>query len=106
MIDENSKIEWSSIVKVFIQREPSKITIYPNPITNGVVNVHLINQPSGNYKIRLLNQVGQVIVNKIVTHGLGNSIHPIDWDYKLARGMYQIEVTKPDGGVNLIKVVY
>src|SRR5690606_29505538 len=60
MIEINSKTEVSSVVKIFIQGEPSKITVYPNPITNGVVNVHLINQPSGKYKIRLLNPVGQV----------------------------------------------
>ena len=105
-VDHNGKTDLSSVVKVLIQSDPAKITVYPNPIINGVVNVHLINQPTGKYKIRLLNPVGQVIVNKIVTHGQGNSIYPIDWDYKLARGMYKIEVTKPDGGVNLISIVY
>src|SRR5690606_22857078 len=106
VINVDGRTELTPIVKVQIQSEPAKIAVYPNPIINGVVNVHLINQPSGNYKIRLLNPVGQVIMNKIVTHGLGNSIHAIDWDYKLARGLYQIEVTKPDGGVNIIKIVY
>lgn len=105
-LNAEGKTEVTSIVKVQVQSDPAKITVYPNPITNGIVNVHLINQPSGKYKIRLLNPVGQVIENKIVTHVQGNSIHPIDWDYKQARGMYQIEVTKPDGGVNIIKVVY
>jgi subtilisin-like proprotein convertase family protein len=105
-VNENGKTQLSSIAKVYIQMEPSRIAVYPNPITNGIVNIHLINQPSGKYKIRLLNPVGQTIVNKTVTHSQGNSIHPIDWDYKMARGIYQIEITKPGGGVNLIKVVY
>ncbi|MEO6681827.1 MAG: T9SS type A sorting domain-containing protein, partial [Ginsengibacter sp.] len=102
----NGKDEISRTVKVLIQADPSKISIYPNPITNGVVNVHLSNQPSGKYSIRLLNPAGQIIVHKVVTHIQGNSSHAIKWDYKMARGMYQIEVTKPDGLVHMIKVVY
>src|SRR5690606_11352401 len=106
-IDLSGKESYTQIAKVFIAEtiRPS-IGIYPNPITNGVVNLQLVNQPAGKYGIRLVNPVGQVIVSKQITLAGGNHTEKIDWDYKLAHGMYQLEVTKPDGGLHIIKVMY
>src|SRR5690606_13297394 len=59
-IDLSGKESYTQIAKVFIAEtiRPS-IGIYPNPITNGVVNLQLVNQPAGKYGIRLVNPVGQ-----------------------------------------------
>ena len=105
-IDGNGQTAFTQIVKVLIQRGTPAITIYPNPITNGVINLHLVNQPSGMYGIRLLNPLGQIIVSKQISHLEGNSTEQIHWDYNLAHGAYQLEVIKPDGGVKVIKVMY
>ena len=105
-VDKNGKTGYTQVVKVNISNAIATISIYPNPIVNGVVNVQLINQPAGVYGIRLLNPLGQVIVSKSVTHAEGTSTEPIKWDYKLAHGMYQLEVTKPDGDIKVIKVMY
>lgn len=105
-LDENGKVSYSEVAKVLVEMIAPMITVYPNPIVNGVINVHLVNQPAGNYKLRLLNAQGQVMVNKLITRDKGTSIEPLTWDYKLARGNYRIEVTKPDGGVKVITVIY
>lgn len=82
------------------------ISVYPNPITNGVVNLQMGNQPEGVYGLRLLNPVGQVFLSKKIEHAGGNYTEKINWYYKMARGMYQLEVTKPGGEVHLIKLLY
>jgi hypothetical protein len=105
-IGQDGKQSYSQVVKVMIEKVTPLITVYPNPIVNGVINVHLVNQPAGTYKLRLLNALGQTMVAKQVTREKGTSIEPLTWDYKLARGNYRIEITKPDGGVKLITVVY
>ena len=105
-IDNNGKAAYSNIVKVLIQAQTPEITIHPNPITNGMINLQLINQPGGKYGIRLLSPVGQVIVTKQITHAEGNSTEQIKWNYNLAHGIYQLEITKPGGEVKVIKVMY
>jgi hypothetical protein len=65
-----------------------------------------MNMSEGKYNIRLLNKLGQLIVQKQITYAGGNATEIIKWDYNLARGMYQLEVTKPDGTVKNINVLY
>ena len=97
---------YSDIVKVFMGSLKPLITIYPNPVRDGVLNLQFANEPQGNYGIRLLNNLGQIIVSKQVTHAGGNSTQTIKWDYNLVHGVYHLEVFKPDGGVKVIKVLY
>jgi hypothetical protein len=105
-IDKKGKVTYSEKVKVLIGNGQPLITIYPNPITNGIINLQFINQPSGKYGIRLMNQLGQIIVSKQIQRTAGSDAQTITWDYKLAHGIYQLEIIQPNGEVKLIKVVY
>lgn len=105
-IDRNGQSNYTQIVKVLIQRGTPEITIHPNPITNGMINLQLINQPAGRYGIRLLNPLGQVIISKQISYLEGTNTETLKWDYNLAHGIYQLEVTKPNGEVTVIKVMY
>jgi len=105
-VDINGKTAYTSIVKVLMGTTKQDITIVPNPITDGMIHLQLMNQPQGKYGIRLLNKLGQVIVSRQISHADGSSTELIKWDFKLAHGIYQLEVTKPDGGVKGINVLY
>ena len=105
-VDVDGKTAYTNVVKVLIGSLKQDITIYPNPITDGMIHLQLMNQPEGKYGIRLLNKLGQTIVNKQITHAGGNATELINWDYNLAHGIYQLEVTKPDGSVKDINVLY
>jgi len=105
-IDKKGNVIYSEKVKVLIGDGRSLFTVYPNPITNGIINLQFINQPAGKYGIRLMNQLGQIIVSKQIERMEGSNTETIQWDYKLAHGIYQIEVTKPNGEVKIIKLFY
>ena len=105
-IGENGEISYSTIVKVNVSQLMQKIAIYPNRITDGIIHLQLINQPKGTYGIRLLNNLGQLIVKKQIEHAGGSSTELIEWDYSLAHGIYQLEVIKPDGGIKVLKIMY
>ena len=105
-VDVNGKLSYTNVVKVLMGSMKQDITIYPNPITDGMIHLQLMNMPEGKYNIRLLNKLGQLIVQKQITHAGGNATELIKWDYNLAHGMYQLEVTKPDGTVKDINVMY
>ena len=105
-MDMNGKALYTNIVKVFVGSTKRDITIHPNPITDGIIHLQLVNQPGGRYGIRLLNKLGQVIQSRQIEHTEGSSTELIKWDYKLAHGIYQLEVTRPDGSVKDINVLY
>ncbi|MBS1742856.1 MAG: Ig-like domain-containing protein [Bacteroidetes bacterium] len=105
-VDNDGKVQYSTIAKVLFDVPKSDIAIYPNPITNGIVNLQLINMAAGEYGIRLYNKAGQVIMTKQVSHTEGTGTVKLNWDYSLAHGMYYLEVIEPDGNKKVIKVVY
>ena len=80
------------------------ISIYPNPVSNGIINLQLNNQPPGIYGIRLLNKMGQVIISKQINHAEGSSTETIQLDKYIVHGIYQMEVSKPDGSKTNINV--
>ena len=57
--------------------------------------LQLTNQPAGNYGIRLLNNMGQVMISKQINHAEGNSTETIRLDQNAAHGIYQLEITPP-----------
>src|SRR5690606_16899267 len=46
-VDMDGKTSLTQIVKVNIETSIGNISVYPNPITNGTVNLQLGNQPEG-----------------------------------------------------------
>ena len=105
-MDINGKTSYTNVVKVLMGSMKQDITIYPNPITDGMIHLQLMNEPEGKYNIRLLNKLGQLILQKQITHAGGNATEFIKWDYNLAHGMYQLEVTRPDGSIKDLNVMY
>jgi hypothetical protein len=105
-ISMTGEVVYSSIVKVFIIPRKPMISIYPNPIIDGVINLQLVNQPEGRYGIRLLTNLGQVITTTEIQHAKGSSIEHIKWNYNLSHGTYHLEVTKPDGSIANIIILY
>ncbi len=105
-VEVDGKASYTQTVKVLMQFLVPDIRIYPNPVTNGVINIQMINQPGGVYRLRLLNPLGQLIVSKQITRTDGSSTEQLKWNYNLAHGTYQLEIVKPDKNVKLIKVIY
>ena len=104
--DINGKTAYSMVVKVFMGKGIQNISVYPNPVTNGTINLHLTNEPGGIYGIRLLNKMGQVMISKQINHAEGSSTETIQLDKYSAHGIYQLEVTKPDGNKVNMNVIY
>jgi hypothetical protein len=110
-ISQDDKKESTAIMKAFINNDKSNndksfISVYPNPITDGTIHLLLKNQPEGTYEIRLLNSLGEKTISKKMIHVEGNETENIKWDYKLARGIYRLEITRPDGKIDTINVLY
>ncbi|MDQ6609024.1 MAG: T9SS type A sorting domain-containing protein [Bacteroidota bacterium] len=71
------------------------ISVFPNPVNNGVINLQLNNMAAGIYNVRVFNSMGQVIASKQINHAAGSSTETIQAK-GLSKGIYQLEVVKPD----------
>lgn len=69
-----------------------KITVFPNPITNGTINLKFDNMPQGDYLVRIVNSLGQTVVIKTISHLQGTNIETVQMNKK---GIYHVEITKP-----------
>jgi Secretion system C-terminal sorting domain len=75
----------------------SKISIYPNPVINGNVNLHFNSQPNGKYTVQITNAKGQIIQTETVQVQNNNTLHIIKIG-TIAKGNYQ--TTLSDGAGN------
>jgi hypothetical protein len=101
--DVNGKISYSKVVKVFTGDAAPAISIYPNPVTNGTIHLQFANEPAGTYRMKLLNQSGQALMNTEVTaSGSGSESIPVN--KSISNGIYQAEISRPDGTKTNIKI--
>jgi len=105
-LDADGKAKYTGIVKVYVGMVKPGITIFPNPISNGVINLQFNNQPAGLYNIRIFDKIGQVIISKTINHTEGNNPETINWDNNLSHDIYNLEITQPNGNKKHFTVLY
>lgn len=101
----SGKIEYSQVIKITISSK-SRFEIYPNPVTNGRIQMQFINKVEGVYLLRLLNTNGQVMLIDQVSHKAGSSIEEIKFNSNITKGRHMLEITAPDKSRQTIKIIY
>lgn len=101
----NGSSNYSQVVKVSLDKKSETISVYPNPVVDGVIGLQLSNQQKGLYTIRLFNSNGEVILHKEIIYPRGSSAQTIVPAQKLLRGVYSLEVTKPGNDKTTINVL-
>ena len=104
-MSKDGQISDTKIIRVVVGKIATNISVYPNPITDGAIRLQMSNLPAGVYAVNLTNSIGQEIFSDKITHSENNAIEMISIRH-LAKGIYQLEVIKPDGSVQLISVLY
>jgi hypothetical protein len=103
-VSKDGQISYTKIIRVVVGKIATNISVYPNPITDGSIHLKMFNMPTGVYAVKLTNSMGQAIFSGKIPHSENNTIEMISARH-LAKGIYQLEVIKPDGGVQLISVL-
>ncbi|MFT3678838.1 MAG: T9SS type A sorting domain-containing protein [Ferruginibacter sp.] len=104
--DRSGEITYSSIVKAsIIKPVESNINIYPNPVRYNTINLQLINQQKGVYKLKLSNIAGQLIYKGNVSTDFGNGTVSVKINTGLNTGIYQLEIITPDNNKESRKVI-
>lgn len=104
-IDNTGHVIYSRIVKVIIGKGKPAIAVYPNPVTDNIINVSLNNMPAGVYAVKLYNTAGQLVYVNMITHSIGSTAQTLRPASKLAKGAYQLEVINKDGDKETFKLI-
>ena len=95
------QVQYSSIVKVNMLKQDVFISVYPNPVVNGKVEIRFVNQPAGSYEMQLSNVSGQVLYRGIVKVTSALQSQTIFIPAKTAAGTFHLKIIAPDKTVNL-----
>ena len=103
-VSRDGKINYTQIVKVVMGKITANISVSPNPVIDGVIHLRFKNQSPGIYTSRLFNSLGQLISsNKITVAEISNE-QSISIKH-LPKGIYQLEIIKPTGNNEFIKII-
>ena len=102
----DGQISYSAIMKVYIGSGNSQMKVFPNPISGGVINLQMVNEPADTYQIRVMNNFGQIIIDKQLSYSGGSATQTFSLPPNLSHGMYQMQVTGSGGTTKNITMVY
>ncbi len=77
------------------------IAVYPNPVTNGVVNLSFANQAPGRYQVQLLDLSGRVISSKEVNIGGDAQIETFKFPELSVSGSYLLRISSEVNKINV-----
>jgi hypothetical protein len=102
-IDNTGAVEYSQIVEVVIGKGITEgMAIYPNPVTNGDLQLQMNNMPAGEYGINIIDVTGQVILTKTIEYGAFSETQSILLNKDLSNGIYILEIIHPDKTISKI----
>lgn len=98
-------VAYSETVKVKVVNSRGGMYVFPNPVTDGNINLQLNLNAAGIYRVKLLNAAGQEFLAQNISHAGGFTTHRIRPAQTLGKGAYMLEVTAPDKKKTVLKVL-
>lgn len=95
--NRSGETQYSAVVKVAAVKALASISVYPNPVTDKSMAVSFVNQETGIYQVNLINEIGQVVMNKAIQVNGSNVTESITLGKELAAGKYQLQVIAENG---------
>ncbi|MEJ7627812.1 MAG: T9SS type A sorting domain-containing protein [Ferruginibacter sp.] len=84
----------------------NKMTVFPNPVTNGVVNLSFKEYSSGRYEIQFMDLSGKLIQERAVYLNSKTQVQELKLPASLSKGNYLVKVVNEAGKViNVEKIL-
>ena len=96
---------YSIIVRLVIGQGIAGITIYPNPVKNGQLQLQFLNKPAGQYIASLKNIAGQSLYASAINYFGGTAEELLQLPSTLAAGIYELEIISPLQKTYVLKVI-
>lgn len=95
-VNVDGKVKYTNIAKVFAGNIKPGISVYPNPVEGGVMNLQFLNKEKGRFDLQLVNDLGQVVFKGYAEHPGGNNVKFVELPATVTSGSYRLVVTGSD----------
>ena len=79
------------------------ISVFPNPVKDGVANLSFTAQKAGKYSVIIYDNLGQVVSSSNIK--IADAQQTVKINVPAAKAIYTMVITKPDGGKETINLV-
>jgi hypothetical protein len=99
-VGKDGEIKYSNILRVTNSTGKSELSVYPNPVKNGNLNIQMNNFEKGSYTIRVINTSGQTVYAQVIKHSGGSLNQTIYLPGGGQGGIYSLNVMGEKVNVN------
>ncbi|MES2776994.1 MAG: T9SS type A sorting domain-containing protein [Bacteroidota bacterium] len=104
-IDKDGSVTMSSIVRINSNRKSPELTVLPNPIVSGKLNVQLNNFEKGAYTLTLFSNAGQKMFSAAVNNETGSFTQTLQLPSSVQPGVYKMVLVNGSNKVSKTVVV-
>jgi hypothetical protein len=109
-VNANDNSKAANRFKIVFSRKPvasvkPSFTVSPNPVSEGVLNLRLLNQAAGRYQLRLMAADGKVMMQQALEHAGGTAARQLPLPAKISAGVYTLELYGPDASRQTLQVL-
>lgn len=98
-IDLDGKSSYSIVMKVNRNKTIKGLSLYPNPVVNGIVLLQGSDLGRGNYKINIFGANGQEMYKQQIKHNGGTISQTIALPSAISKGIYMLSVKDENGNI-------
>ncbi|MGG9972067.1 T9SS type A sorting domain-containing protein [Ferruginibacter sp. SUN002] len=91
-IDQNGAANFSSIVKTGATAKAQELTVAPNPVKNGQLNLQMANFSKGQYTVNIYNNASQKVFTKVLANDGGTTSQLVQLPSTLKSGVYNLQL--------------
>jgi len=102
----SGEIKFSPVVKVIVGGTKSTIIASPNPVVGNSINLQLVNQPKGQYNVRIIDINGKPLLKSTFINIGGNNLQTIQTPSSVAPGIYQLEILDAHGNKQVQSLLF
>lgn len=96
-VSANGQVQFTAIVKVAALMKEPAITVYPNPMTDRVMNIRFTNKAAGSYQLQLIDRAGRTVYTGEATVSSLNETKTISLPGNLPAGAYSLLIRSESG---------
>jgi len=97
--DLDGRSSYSIVVRVNRNKTIKGLSLYPNPVVNGIVLLQGSDLGRGNYKINIFGANGQEIYKQQIKHNGGTISHTIELPPTISKGVYMLSIKDDNGNI-------
>jgi hypothetical protein len=104
-VEQTGAIKYSYAIIISTNNKTADINVYPNIITDNVVNVQFSSQPPGNYHVNLFNSNGILVYTKEIAVSSYNVAQSLLLPDTFTKGTYELKTISADDIETVQKII-